>query len=111
MFTEWTVAKDISRLQFEVQEKKMGARYTYRCDCEVESHSIESTRWWGVFSYSQRGNQSYYTGRFSRERPTNEGCAVAVCKDIVHEGLCVNASILVTCTKWCENRVVDLKVN
>ena len=111
MFTEWTVAEDVSRLQFEVQEKEMGARDTYRFDCKVESHSIETTRWRGIFSYSQRGSQSYYTRRFTRERPTNERCAVAVCKDIVHEGLCVNASILVTCTRWCENRVVDLKVD
>lgn len=44
-------------------------------------------------------------------RPTNKRRAIAVGKDIAHEGLCINASILVTRARWCEHGFVDLKVN
>ena len=50
------LAKDVSRLHLEVQEKKIGARNTYRRNCKVESHSVETTSWRRIFSYSQSGN-------------------------------------------------------
>lgn len=37
--------------------------------------------------------------------------AVAVGKDIGHEGLCINTSILIACARWCQNWLGNLEVD
>lgn len=42
---------------------------------------------------------------------TNKWRIIGVCKDISHEGLCINTSILIACAKGCQNWLGNLKVN
>ena len=48
--------------------------------------------------------------RLGGRRPTNEWRAIAIGKDIAHERLCIDTSILVTGARWRKDRFVDLKV-
>ena len=42
---------------------------------------------------------------------TNKWRIVGVCKDIFHEGLCIDTSILIACARWRQNWLRDLKVD
>ena len=42
---------------------------------------------------------------------SDERGVVAVGKDIGHEGLCINTSILIACARWRQNWLGDLKVD
>lgn len=46
-----------------------------------------------------------------QERHTNKWGAIAVGELVAHELLSVDASILIACTRWCQDRLVDLEVD
>lgn len=50
-------------------------------------------------------------GGLGRRKHTHEWRAIAIRKDIAHESLCINASILITGARRCKNGLGDLKID
>ena len=61
--------------------------------------------------YSPAPSQSYSIRRLGRKGPTNEWRAVAVGKDMGHEGLCIDASILITRARRSQDGLGNLEVD